>query len=247
MGKPLDYNPIALNYSKTRFAVPWVIEPLVGYTAIMGSGSAILEIGCGTGNYIIELSGRIHHNRYFGFDVSEEMLKVASSRSKEVKFIKGDAEHSFPFSDSGIEMCFAVDVIHHIVNLQNFFNEIFRCLKPDGGFILVTDLEENMKKRSLSKFFPEILQVELNRYPSYEQIIECSKNSGMQIQKIVNAEGYHDINEEFLIRVRSKCSSSMRLIPDDAHKRGIDMLLEAKKRGEKWFSSYTVIIFKKPI
>ena len=245
MGKPLDYNPIALNYSKTRSAVPWVTEPLMNAVTDFPAGSGILEIGCGTGNYIIELSNALPAYNYYGFDLSEEMLKVARSRSDKVNFIRGDAEMVFPFYGAEFNLCFAVDVIHHIVDIKNFFTETSRCLKPNGEFILVTDLEENMKKRSLSKFFPEILNVEMERYPSLELIISSAANAGFHHACTRLAEGYRDIDEEFFDSVKNKCSSSMRLITDEQHKKGLERILVAKEKGEKWFSSYSILKFIK--
>lgn len=245
MGKPFDYDPIALNYSKTRFTVSWVTEPLVTELKKLPIGSNILEIGCGTGNYVIELFNILSVHNYYGFDLSEEMLKAARSRSGKVNFLKGDAEKAFPFNDDFFILCFAVDVIHHIVDLQNFFNEIYRCLKPKGEFILVTDLEENMKKRSLSKFFPEILKVEMDRYPAADLILKSAKHAGLAHIRTELAEGFQKIDDEFIKRVKSKCSSSMRLITDEQHRKGLERITEAKAKGGKWLSSYSILIFKK--
>jgi ubiquinone/menaquinone biosynthesis C-methylase UbiE len=245
MGKPFDYNPIALNYSKTREAVPWVLEPLINHISRLSPNSKILEIGCGTGNYVIGLASSVTQYKYYGFDISVEMLKIAKTRSVVVNFVSGDAENVFPFEDEHFDFCFAVDIIHHIINIENFFNETSRCLSRKGKFILVTDLEENIHARSLSKFFPEILQVELDRYPSYDSIMYEAKQAGLNLKASQLAEGFRDINDDFIDKVKSKCSSSMRLIPDEAQKRGVERLLIAKIAGEKWFSSYTILIFEK--
>jgi SAM-dependent methyltransferase len=245
MGKPFDYNPIALNYSKTRSSVQWVIEPLNNAVKDLPADSGILDIGCGTGNYIIELSNTLHGYDYYGFDISDKMLKVARSRSDSVKFLNGDAEKAFPFKDGIFYLCFAVDVIHHIVDIRNIFSEIFRCLKTKGKFILVTDLEENIKKRSLSKFFPEILNVEMERYPSLELIISSAGHAGLHHACTILAEGYRNIDDEFIESVKRKCSSSMRLITDEQHQKGLERIRIAKEKGEKWFSSYSVMNFIK--
>lgn len=245
MGKPFDYNSIASNYSKTRMAVPWVLEPLREQIKKLKINSKILEIGCGTGNYIIEVSELLKEYQYFGFDKSDEMLNIAKSRSSRIVFEKADAEGKFLYENKVFDFCFAVDVIHHIVNIQNFFNEAHRCLKLNSSFYLVTDLEENIRKRSLSKFFPEILQVELDRYPSLDSIKKSAGNSGFNLFQIIPAEGYSDINDDFIEKVKSKCSSSMRLITDEQHKRGVERLLKAKESGEKWFSTYSIHVFNK--
>ena len=205
----------------------------------------MLEIGCGTGNYIIDLSKLVSGNNYFGFDISDEMLNIAKSRSNVVEFKIGDAEKVFPYGSSCFNCAFAVDVIHHIVNIENFFKETARCLKPKCSFLLVTDLENNIKNRSLSKFFPEILQVELDRYPTFESLKKFSLKSGLFLDKIIKAEGYREIDDEFIEKVKRKCSSSMRLISNEAHSLGIERLIIAQKNREKWFSTYSILKFEK--
>jgi S-adenosylmethionine-diacylgycerolhomoserine-N-methlytransferase len=43
------------------------------------AGGAVLEIGCGTGRNLIKVAERYPDCRVFGFDISEEMLKSATS------------------------------------------------------------------------------------------------------------------------------------------------------------------------
>ncbi|MFI5144767.1 MAG: hypothetical protein ACHQJ4_04160 [Ignavibacteria bacterium] len=59
------------------------------------------------------------------------------------------------------------------------------------------------------------------------------------------AEGYRNIDDEFIERVKRKCSSSMQLITDEQHQKGLERIRIAKEKGEKWFSSYSVLKFIK--
>ena len=135
MGKPLDYNAFAQTYAETRTAVPWVFKPLLREIEKLHQSSVILEIGCGTGNYIIELSEKLTGNIYNGFDLSEDMLKAANSRTDKIEFKTGDADSKFPYPANFCELAFAVDVVHHIVNYYIFFKESKRVLKPNGLLI----------------------------------------------------------------------------------------------------------------
>lgn len=245
MGIPFNYDPFAPIYQKTRTAVKWVLDPLNALVKDLPVQSNILEIGCGTGNYIIELSGTFPDHKYSGFDISDEMLRIAKNRSNKINFEKVDAEKNFPNKGIIFDFCFAVDVIHHIVNIQNFFTETYKCLKQNCLFALVTDLEKNIRGRSLSKYFPEILKVELERYPSFDLIKSSAFNAGFSLSEIIPAEGYRGIDDDFIDKVKSKCSSSMRLITDEEHNRGVERLNKAKSSGEKWFSTYSILVFNK--
>lgn len=239
----MDYNSYAPKYAHTRKAVEWVLKPLEQAIAQLNAGSNIVEIGCGTGNYVIKLSEMYPGYDYSGFDLSEGMLEVAGSRSEKVKFIQGNGDEGFPLFDNFADMCFLVDVIHHIVDYEVFFKELERVLKPGGKVLIVTDSEENFKKRSLHKFFPEVGEIERNRYPAIELLIKHAQDAGLRYNGAEFAEGSMVIDDTVISNFGQKCSSSTRLIPDEAHKRGMERLKAAK--GEQWISSYSVLYFVK--
>ena len=244
MGRPMNYNDYAVKYAHTRWAVPWVLEPLLREVEYLTENSTVIEIGCGTGNYIIALSNEIPDRNYCGFDLSEEMLKVARSRSSAVEFIHGDAEVQFPFTSAHGELAFLVDVIHYIVNLNYFFSEAARILKPEGHLFIVTDSVDNIRNRSLTKYFPEILDIELDRYPSLTLLHQNAEQAGLELLGEELIEGTIDLDDAFISKLEGKCSSAMRLISDEEHQRGVERVRRAQSRGEKWFSLYTLIRYK---
>ena len=222
MGRPMNYNDYAMKYAHTRWAVPWVLEPLLRETEYLPVNSTVVEIGCGTGNYIIALSNEIPDRNYCGFDLSEEMLKVARTRYSAVEFIQGDAEVQFPFPSTHGELAFLVDVIHHIVNLELLFSEAARILKLDGHLFIVTDSLDNIRSRSLTKYFPEILDIELDRYPSLPLLHQNAEQAGLELLGEDPIEGTINLDETFISKLEGKCSSAMRLIPDEEHQRGME-------------------------
>ncbi len=245
MGKPLDYNVFAETYAETRSAAEWVLEPLLSEFNKLDQSSIIMEIGCGTGNYIIEISKKLPGNVFKGFDLSEEMLKIAESRNGRIEFRHGDADTEFPYPDNSCDAAFAVDVIHHIVHYDVFFKECRRILKPGRILMIATDLEGNIRRRSGTKYFPETLKVELDRYPGIEELKTESRNAGFGLISSELAEGYIDIDDEMISKIARKHSSSSRLISEEAFQKGLERVRQAKLRNEKWFSTYTVLTFKK--
>ena len=166
---PTDHDGYAPMYAWARWAVPWVLHPLVQSADALPAGAAVLEIECGTGNYICALLDSRRDLAYFGFDISEPMLHEARSRGSPVAFVPGDAGKRFPFPDQTFRLAFAVDVIHHIYDLSRFFDEANRILVPGGQLVIVTDAECTLKRRSLTRFFPETLPIDLARYPLVPQ------------------------------------------------------------------------------
>jgi SAM-dependent methyltransferase len=195
MGLSMDYGSYAPTYATARWAVPWVLAPLVDRVRQTPRGARILEIGCGTGNYLKALGSSVPDRRYVGFDRSRDMLAQASARGIRGNYAVGDADHGFPLGTSGFALAFVVDVLHHIVAYATFFAELVRVLEPGGLFVAVTDSGENMTRRSLSRFFPEILPIERQRYPAFDELDRHAKPAGLRRTATLLAEGLIDLDD----------------------------------------------------
>ena len=240
---PTDYDQYAPTYAWTRWAVPWVLEPLAKIAGGLPSGAAILEIGCGTGNYIWALSEGRKDLGYFGFDASEPMLQQARGRGTSVSFALGDAGQAFPFADKTFELAFAVDVIHHVGHLSRFFAEARRTLGRDGRLVIVTDSEETFRRRSLTRFFPEVLAIERARYPSTSSMHAEARRAGFELVSHTPAEGVIALDAGFLARLEAKCSSAVRLLQPAAFAEGMARVRAAAARGESWLSCYDFLVY----
>jgi ubiquinone/menaquinone biosynthesis C-methylase UbiE len=244
MGKHLDYNSFARTYSETRSCVPWALEILADEFANLNLSGEIIEVGCGTGNYSIALSETLPGIKFRGFDLSEEMLKIAKSRTNSVEFTHGNADSRFPYPDSSADAIFLVDVIHHIVNYGNFFAECRRILKANGTLIILTDTDDDFKRRSGIKFFPETLKVEKDRYPSIKELNRHADNERINFIGSKAAQGTMEIDDDFISKIERKFSSALRLIPEKAFQKGLERVKKARQNGEKWVSSYTILKYQ---
>src|SRR5512141_2679970 len=68
----VDYNQLAREYALHRQVHPEVLRALVAYCPINRT-SRVLEVGCGTGNYIAQVQAAIGCSCY-GLDPSSQML-----------------------------------------------------------------------------------------------------------------------------------------------------------------------------
>lgn len=245
MGQPMDYDSYAHEYAETRWPFPWIVEPLNRLAALTSEGASILEVGCGTGNYIIALAERDRYRTYRGFDLSAKMLAVAQSRSRIVEFLRADAERRFPYEDQTFGLVYLVDVIHHIENMANLFTEAARVSKAAGWVVIVTDSEENICERSLTRFFPELLELELKRYPRLDELHAAAGSAGLALDQCIPAEGQIELDDKFIAKLERKGSSGMRLMAPEAHAQGIQRVRAASLRGERWFSCYTVLSYRR--
>ncbi len=242
MGIPMDYGSYAETYATARWAMPWVVAPLLEAVERAPRGARIVELGCGTGNYLEARRDAAPARRFAGLDRSLEMVAEAARRGRG-GYAVADADRALPLRSGAFDVAFVVDVLHHLTRYGIFFSEVARILAPAGTFVAVTDSDENMRKRSLTRFFPEILEVELRRYPTLAQLDAAAAPAGLRRVGTALAEGHVALDDAFLAKLEAKCSSGMRLIPDRCHRRGMERVREASARGERWLSSYSVLTY----
>ncbi len=243
MGIPMDYGSYAPTYARARWAMPWIVAPLLEVVQGAPPRARVVEIGCGTGNYLEALREAAPDRRYVGIDRSGEMVRQAVLRRGGGAYGVADADRALPLRSRACAVAFVVDVLHHLADYETFFAEVARVLEPCGTFVAVTDSEENMRKRSLTRFFPEILEVERARYPSLEQLDAAAARAGLRRSATSLAEGEVELDDAFVAKLEAKCSSAMRLIPGACHRRGIERVRAARERGERWLSSYSVLTY----
>ena len=86
----INYDHLAAEYARHRRVHPAVLEDLVA-TGHIKSCSRVLEVGCGTGNYLLALqqsTGCV----CCGIDPSEGMLEKARKRPGSARFAHGQGE-----------------------------------------------------------------------------------------------------------------------------------------------------------
>lgn len=175
--KDFSFDKIARQYAKYREIHPGVLRNLLKN---IDQNTKVLEIGCGTGNYIIALNS-LTNCQAWGIDISEEMLSKAKSRTNRVRFKLSDATR-LDFSDEFFDFVFSVNVIHHIKDHKSYYKEAYRILKFGGKIVTVTDSEWILRnRRPLTLYFPETLEVDLKRYPSIEKLKSIMRETDFTI------------------------------------------------------------------
>lgn len=99
----MDYDDYAKHYAHTRWAVPWIVGPLIAEAGGLPRGARIVEVGCGTGNYVIALSQAVPQYAYGGFDRSDEMLAVARQRWGRIRRLDLPLAQAFGEGDPGAD------------------------------------------------------------------------------------------------------------------------------------------------
>ncbi len=99
----------------------------------------VLEIGCGTGFFLLNLMQAGVAARGSVTDISPGMVEVALRNAKslglDVEGRVADAE-TIPYDDETFDLVVGHAVLHHIPDVPAAFREVLRVLKPGGVFLI---------------------------------------------------------------------------------------------------------------
>jgi SAM-dependent methyltransferase len=109
-------------------------------TLQLTSNSYVLEIGCGSGRYALQIAATIGC-RVLGLDLNvpgvhnATHLASAQSLSTRAQFQVADASDPLPFTNSSFDAAFSNDVLCHIRSRAGLLRELARVLKPAARFL----------------------------------------------------------------------------------------------------------------
>ena len=113
--------------------------------ALLKSGEAILDVGCGTGGVTIPAKQRVGNTgRAAGIDPSPEMIAVAQKKAQRMDLeidLRIGVIEDLPYPDASFDVVTSSLMMHHLPeHLQvKGLAEIYRVLKP-GGRLLIADI-----------------------------------------------------------------------------------------------------------
>jgi ubiquinone/menaquinone biosynthesis C-methylase UbiE len=133
----ISYDERCIDYARDRF------EHVAGRDG-WPYGSA-LELGCGTGFFLLNLKQAGVLDQGFVTDLSPGMVAVAQRNAENLGFsVEGrvaDAE-SIPYDDDTFDLVVGHAVLHHIPDLDQAMREVLRVLKPGGRFVFAGEPTE---------------------------------------------------------------------------------------------------------
>ena len=99
----------------------------------------VLEVGGGTGFFLLNVAQAGYVGNAHTTDISEEMVKVCIANGRRLGIAvhgrTAEAE-SLPFPDASFDLVMGHAFIHHVPDLQQAFSEFHRVLRPGGRLII---------------------------------------------------------------------------------------------------------------
>jgi ubiquinone/menaquinone biosynthesis C-methylase UbiE len=223
----IEYDQIARQYARHRRVHPEVLHCLVSQSGI-DSRSRVLEVGCGTGNYIAAVESAVGCP-CCAIDPSQQMLAAARGRSGHVTFRAGRAGQ-LDFEAGSFDLVFSVDVIHHVSDHAAYFEEVFRVLGLGGLVCTVTDSEWIISHREpLAAYFPETVEAELRRYPRLTDLKALMEGAGFGGIEESLVEYSYEVTDSSAYA--DKAFSALHLISQEAFEQGLKRMERDLRAG----------------
>jgi len=126
------YNKIAKDYTEDHAKDTWDDDFIDYFVNELPSGATILDLGCGPGTDAVKLTSK--GLKIYGFDLSEELLKIASKRLPKAVFSQGDMLEDLPYENEFFDGVFSKASLLHIPKdkIEIVLKEIIRVLKRNG-------------------------------------------------------------------------------------------------------------------
>lgn len=173
----------------TAIRLRWSLSTLKN----LPTGSKVLEVGCGAGQFIRAVKKIYPALDCYGTDISRKAIATAQLSTEGVSYILQE-EKSLPFADEYFSAVLVYDVLEHVVGPEIFLKEIHRVLKPDGILYAFVPCEGDVLSfwnflrhlgigSTLTKTHAGHIQ-----YFSRRSLKGMLKNSGLELQKILYSE-----------------------------------------------------------
>ena len=244
-GMTVDFGSYAEIYQRHRRTQPVVLAELLRCGQV-SPGQLVLEVGCGTANYLTAILAETGADG-IGVDPAEAMqAQVMAHTGSGTRSLRAGTAEALPVDSATVDFAFMVDVIHVVQELAATAQELHRVLKPGGRLAIATDSEEDIRNRvPLRSHFPETVAVELRRYPALDSLQQHLTTAGFSAIALVPARWEYELTDIGMYRERA--ASSLRLIDDAAHARGMARLEADLAKGPiKAVSRYTIVECVRP-
>jgi SAM-dependent methyltransferase len=177
----------------------------------------VLDIGCGTGRFLAQLS---EIAKAWGVDRSPEMLEVARSRAYGAGLKLGSAEE-LPFKDGWFERA-TMWLVAHLLDRPRAFAEARRVLEPQGRFAIASFDPSYFDEFWLNRLFPSMEAVDRERFFSAGELEAELRAAGFEDVALTRLSQHGSLTrEQALERIRGKHISTFDLITDEEYEAGL--------------------------
>jgi ubiquinone/menaquinone biosynthesis C-methylase UbiE len=107
----------------------------LGEANLLKPGDRILEIGCGIGSVVFELSRQGYD--ISGIDISGEAIAYGLKKYGDIR-LEVQAAETLPYEDQSFDVVLSFDLFEHIARIDKHISEVWRVLRSGGYYLFQT-------------------------------------------------------------------------------------------------------------
>lgn len=121
-------------------------------TNLLKPNDRILEIGCGIGSVVFELTKQGYN--VLGTDISREAIAYGLKKYDNIR-LEVQAAEALPYENESFDAVLSFDLFEHIAQVDRHVSEVFRVLRANGYYLFQTPnkysslIFETLSKKSL--------------------------------------------------------------------------------------------------
>ena len=173
-------------------------------------GLRVLDVGCGTGTWALELAR--NGAQVTGLDASPAMLEVARRKAAGagfrsgdataagwVQFVQGDARR-LPFPEAGFDLVTSVLMLEWSGDPVGVWREMARVVRP-GGRVVAATLNRyslwTLNRRLAGWWRPSVYSSA--RFLGRGELVSQARQAGLRVKQVVSAIHYPPVNRSWLL------------------------------------------------
>lgn len=188
-GRPgLDPAAATIIAEVSALAAPYAIKFLKRLPGLDRPGARFLDVGCGTADYLIALSGRFPTAQSFGLDLDPNVVVVANDRVQRagvggrVQVRTGDVRTA-PL-DPPYRLILVNQILHYLgeAERRSVLERLASCLEAGGHLALQQVVKPPGRVRRLAAFFDLSLSMHagMSRLPTPEEVLSLLRGAGLE-------------------------------------------------------------------
>lgn len=216
----VDYSIIAKTYDHAPFRAVEKVDDNLLRVASERHHIIVLDLACGTGNYIKAQSNFIRNATFIGMDISCAMITHARKKGITSLFL-ADMDRGIPLIDNCLDYVMCRYAFHHFKNKMFVLKEIRRCLRT-YGILSMLDVDPHTNKMWwVYTLFPEVTDSDRRRFWKAEDLVLHLKHLGFEVSYLIDTGPEIMHKHNLLERLQNRDTSQLHMIDQELYEKKI--------------------------
>ncbi len=103
---------------------------------IVENGDKIVDLGCGCGDFMLEMGKKFKGVNVEGFEFSKSCVRAGAGKNLNISF--ANFNKKIPLKNNSVDIAYAGEIIEHLFDPDLFLEETNRILKKEGYLLIST-------------------------------------------------------------------------------------------------------------